>query len=92
MAQIAKGVNVSKKKESKLSKKPGGSNIGKYKNLSPSQFAGPAGGAPKGTFPINTKDRAKSALREAHNAPKPSGIKSAVYKKYPSLKPKSKKS
>lgn len=65
-------------------KKPGGSNVGKYKGVK--SFAGPAGGAPKGSYPINSEKRAKSALKLAHNAPNPSGIKSAVYRKYPSLK------
>jgi len=68
---------------SKIRKKPGGSNVGKYKGVK--SFAGPSGGAPKGSFPINTKKRAKAALSYAHNAPNPSGIKAAVHKKYPSL-------
>lgn len=67
-------------------KKPGGSNVGKYKGVK--EFAGPAGGSPKGSFPINTKSRAKSALKLAHNAPNPSGIKKKVYAKYPALKKK----
>lgn len=65
-------------------KKPGGSNVGKYKNVK--EFAGPSGGAPAGSYPINTPKRAKSALKLAHNAPNPAGIKAKVYKKYPSLK------
>jgi hypothetical protein len=65
-------------------KKPGGSNVGKYKGVK--DFAGIAGGAPKGSYPINTKERAKSALKLAHNAPNPSGIKAKVYREYPSLK------
>jgi len=68
-------------------KKPGGSNAGKYKSVAKKDFAGPKGGAPAGTFPINTKKRAESALSLAHNAPRPSGIKKAVYAKYPDLKP-----
>jgi hypothetical protein len=68
----------------KARKKPGGSNAGKYKGVK--EFAGPAGGAPDGSYPINTKKRAKSALKLAHNAPNPGGIKSKVYKEYPSLK------
>lgn len=67
-------------------KKPGGSNVGKYKNVKKSDFAGTAGGAPAGSYPINTKKRAKSALKLSHNAPNPSGIKNKVYKEYPSLK------
>ena len=70
----------------KARKKPGGSNVGEYSNVK--KFAGPAGGAPKGSYPINTLARARSALKLAHNAPRPSGIKNAVYRAYPSLKPK----
>jgi hypothetical protein len=77
-----------KKKQAAARKKPGGSNVGKYKGVK--AFAGPSGGAPAGSFPINTLKRAKSALKLAHNAPRPAGIKRAVYKKYPSLKPKTK--
>ena len=76
------------KKQAAARKKKGGSNVGKYKGVK--AFAGPSGGAPKGSFPINTLKRAKSALKLAHNAPRPAGIKSAVYKKYPSLRPKTK--
>jgi hypothetical protein len=78
-----------KRRQAEARKEPGGSNVGKYPNVS--KFAGPAGGAPKGSYPINTKERAKSALKLAHNAPNPSGIKKAVYKAYPSLDPKKKK-
>lgn len=84
--KIREGLKVTPKKTAKMRKKPGGSNVGEYKNLSQSQFAGPKGGAPKGTYPINTKERARAALSYAHNAPNPKGIKEAVYKKYPSLK------
>lgn len=69
-----------------MEKKPGGSNVGKYQNVSKKDFAGPAGGAPQGSYPIPTKAKAKSALKLAHNAPNPSGIKKKVYSKYPSLK------
>lgn len=62
----------------------GGSNVGKY-NMNQT-FAGPSGGAPKGSFPIGDIHHAKSALKLAHNAPNPAGIKAAVYRKYPSLK------
>jgi|TARA_R110000824_G_scaffold368078_1_gene557335 hypothetical protein len=79
---------VTKKKKA-IRKKPGGSNAGKYKGVK--AFAGPSGGAPAGSFPINTLARAKSAIKLAHNAPRPAGIKRAVYKKYPALKPKTKK-
>ncbi|MFP3859237.1 MAG: hypothetical protein ACLFUW_00295 [Bacteroidales bacterium] len=88
---VAKGVKIPKKKERAMEKKPGGSNVGEYKNVSPKDFAGPSGGAPKYSYPINTKKRAKAALSYARNAPNPSGIKRAVYKKYPELKKDKKK-
>lgn len=69
-------------------KKPGGSNVGKYKSVAKKDFAGPSGGAPAGSYPINSRKRAKSALKLAHNAPNPAGIKKKVYKEYPGLKPK----
>lgn len=85
---IAKGKEESAKQVAKAHEKAGGSNVGKYKKVSPKDFAGTAGGAPKGSYPINTEKRAKSALAYAHNAPNPSGIKSKVYAKYPDLKKK----
>ena len=87
---VAKGVKVPKAKKVKMVKKPGGSNVGEYKGVKKADFAGPSGGAPEGSYPINTKERAKSALSYARNAPNPAGIRKAVYKKYPSLKPKKK--
>lgn len=90
-----KSVRISAKKsvprgrEAIMQKKPGGSNVGKYKSVG--SFAGPSGGAPEGSYPINTRKRAKAALAYARNAPNPSGIRKAVHKKYPDLgKPKSK--
>ena len=83
---IAKGEKVKRGKEKEMKKKPGGSNVGKYKGVSQKNMAGTKGGAPKGSFPMDTKKRAKAALSYAHNAPNPSGIKAAVYKKYPALK------
>lgn len=83
---IAKGVKVKKGTEEKMRSKPGSSNAGKYKNVSPKEFAGKSGGASKVSFPINTLARARNALARAHYAPNPSGIRSAVYKKYPELK------
>lgn len=82
---IAKGTEESTKRVSEAHKKPGGSNVGKYKSVPKSEFAGTSGGAPKGSYPINTRKRAKAALAYAHNAPNPSGIRSAVHKKYPGL-------
>ncbi len=84
--EIGKGMKVPKKKATKMREKPGGSNVGKYKNVSKKEFAGTAGGAPKGSYPINTKKRAKAALAYSRNAPNPEGIKKKVYSKYPELK------
>lgn len=67
----------------KARKKPGGSGVGKYKGVK--KFAGPAGGAPKGSFPMNTLKRAKAALAYSGNAPKPGKLKKAVYRAYPAL-------
>ena len=88
---IGKGMKVSRGKEAKMQKKPGGSNVGEYKNVSKKDFAGKAGGAPAGSYPINTKKRAKAALAYAHNAPDPAGIKRAVYRKFPQMKASKKK-
>tara|TARA_Y100001963_G_C6516284_1_gene324459 strand:+ start:195 stop:494 length:300 start_codon:yes stop_codon:yes gene_type:complete len=87
MAPKKKGRKLTPKQRA-ARKKPGGSNVGKYKGVK--AFAGPSGGAPAGSYPINTLKRAKSALKLAHNAPRPAGIRAAVYRKYPSLKPKTK--
>ena len=61
-------------------KRPGGSNVGRYET---SETIGPAGGAPKGSYPIDTRERAHAALAYARHAPNPAGIKSAVCRKYP---------
>lgn len=88
--RISAKKSVPQGKESEMRKKPGGSNVGKYKGVK--SFAGSAGDAPAGSYPINTRKRAKAALAYAHNAPKPAGIKAAVHKKYPDLgKPKKSK-
>ena len=86
---VAKGVKVSRGTEEKMRQKPGSSNAGKYKDVSPKSFAGSAGGSNKYSFPINSLARARSALARAHYAPNPEGIRKAVYKKYPSLKVRS---
>ncbi|MEK7112991.1 MAG: hypothetical protein AAB875_06795 [Patescibacteria group bacterium] len=88
---IAKGKEESKEKVAKAHERAGGSNVGKYKKVPEKDFAGTAGGAPKGSYPINTEKRAKAALAYAHNAPNPSGIKAKVYSKYPDLKKSRKK-
>jgi hypothetical protein len=93
--QFKAGGSLSKEYIKKARTKPGGSNVGKKKNADGSKrngpYAGPKGGAPKGSYPIDTKKRAKAALKLAHNAPNPKGIKDAVKKKYPSLKKKTTK-
>lgn len=83
---VAKGVKVPKGAEEKMRSKKGSSSAGKYKDVSPKSFAGKSGGASKYSFPINTLARARNALARAHYAPDPSGIRAAVYKKYPQLK------
>lgn len=88
---VAKGVEVSRGKEEHMRKKKGSSNAGKYKDVSPKSFAGASGGASKYSFPIDTMARAKNALARAHFAPNPSGIKAAVYRKYPELKKRKQK-
>ena len=62
-----------------------GSNVGRYPHGK--TLAGPSGGSPDGSYPINTLARAKSALKLAHNAPDPEGIRRAVFRKYPQLRP-----
>lgn len=85
---IGKGIKIPPGKASKLAERAGGSNIGKYKRVAKKDFAGPSGGSPQGTYPINTLKRAKAALAYARNAPRPAGIRRAVYAKYPSLRKK----
>jgi len=80
--KIGKGIKIARGRETKLKKRPGGSNVGKYKKVSKKEFCGPSGGAPEGSYPVNTKKRARSALAYAHNAPNPSGIKACVKRKF----------
>ena len=88
-ACVGQAARKPKAKPRKRKKKTGmgNSNAGDYPNVKASNFAGPAGGAAEGTFPINTIARARSALRLADRAPRPSGIREFVYAKYPSLRP-----
>lgn len=58
----------------------------KYKEVSPDAFIGKEGAGAPFSFPMDTLERASSALSYAHYAPNPESIKSAVYKKYPQLK------
>jgi hypothetical protein len=69
------------RREARDRKKPGGSNVGDYSNVDKDDFCGPAGGAPEGSYPVNSEKRARAALAYAHNAPDPEGIKRCVYKK-----------
>jgi len=85
---VAKGKKITRAKEKKLEKKPGGSNTGDYKTVAKKDFAGRAGNTSPYSFPINSLSRARSALKLAHNAPNPEGIRKKVYAKYPELKPK----
>lgn len=76
--KIGKGLFIKRGKEEILSKKPGSSNIGKYKDVGKGEFCGPSGGAAPGTYPVNTKKRRTAALAYARNAPNPKGIRSCV--------------
>ena len=78
---------MAKKTISEIREEPGMSNAGKYKDVSKDDFCGP-----KGTYPVNSLERAKSALKLAHNAKDPEAIKSCVYTKFPELKKGSKMS
>lgn len=78
--KIAKGIFLKRGEKEKLSKKPGSSNIGKYKNVAKGEFCGPSGGAAPGTYPVNTKKRRTAALAYARKAPNPAGIKKCVKK------------
>ena len=83
---VAKGVKVARGVEEKMREKQGSSSAGKYKNVSPKEFAGKAGGASAYSFPIPDLAHARNALARAHFAPNPEGIKAKVYKLYPELK------
>lgn len=83
--KVYSGKEVPRGKLEKIRSKPGQSSAGKYKGLKKSQFAGP-----EGTFPINTKARARNALARAHFAANPSAIKAKVHAKYPSIGKKKK--
>lgn len=83
--KIGKGMEVKRGKLKELKKRKGSSNVGKYKNVSKKAFCGPSGGAASGSYPVDTKKRARAALAYAHNAPNPSGIKACVKRKFPSM-------
>ena len=83
---VAKGVKVKRGVEEKMRSKKGSSSAGKYKTVSPKEFAGKSGGASKFSFPINTLARARNALARVHFAPNPAGIRAVVYRRFPELK------
>lgn len=80
VAADAEKVGSTKNKDKK-----GGSNAGKYSKAE-GPFCGPSGGAPKGTYPVNTLKRAQAALRLSSHAPNPSGVRACVYRHWPKLK------
>jgi len=84
--QVAKGIKVARGVESKMRAKKGSGSTGKYKNVSPKDFAGKSGGASEFSFPIPDLAHARNALARAHFAPNPEGIKAKVYRMYPQLK------
>tara|TARA_R110000824_G_scaffold373448_1_gene563855 strand:+ start:200 stop:535 length:336 start_codon:yes stop_codon:yes gene_type:complete len=87
-ACVGQAARKPKKPRKKNKKKPSGSsNAGEYKRVKTSDFAGPSGGSAAGSFPVNTIERGRAALRLAFRAPNPEGIREFVYKKYPSLRP-----
>ena len=66
----------------KARKKPGGSNVGRYKG---ERTIGQAGGAPKGSFPVTqggklSKKRIRAAISYARDAPNPAGIQAKARK------------
>ena len=71
--------------------KPGGSNAGKYLNVDKKDLCGASGDSASGSYPVRNEDEAKAALRFAHYADDPEGIRRCVYRKYPHLNPKNKK-
>jgi len=88
---VAKGVKVKRGEEEKMRAKKGSGSAGKYKDVSPKEFAGASGGASKFSYPIDTLARARNALARAHFAPDPEGIKRKVYRMYPELKKRKEK-
>lgn len=82
-------MSLNSAQEAELRERPGGSNIGKYSHVKETNFAGEECGLP-GAYPIDTIERARSALKLAHNATNKECIIEQVYKKYPSLREESK--
>jgi hypothetical protein len=78
---IAKGKSLPRGKASEKRKEPGMGSLGKWKDVSKKNFAGP-----EGTFPIQDMPHARNALARAHFAKNPEAVKKKVYSKYPGLK------
>ena len=66
-------------------KRGGRSNVSKYEKegVPKNKFCGPAGGAVKGSYPVNTTRRCSAALSYARLAPNPCGIARCVRRKCP---------
>lgn len=79
-SQLSKSSKKSSKKKG-TSKKQGSSNRNKYPDVSKSDFCGPEGGSSQGTYPVNTRGRARAALAYSRHAPNPQGIRECVYRK-----------
>ena len=78
---VAKGIKITRAKEKKMEKSPGSSNTGEYKKVKPKEFCGASGGSSKYSYPVNTSKRRKAAVKLAHYAPDPAGIKACVKRK-----------
>ncbi len=50
---------MAKKTLTEIREQPGSSNAGDYPNVKEGDFCGPSGGAAEGTYPVNTRKRAK---------------------------------
>jgi len=75
--KIMKGKSLPRGEESKLRKKPGASNLGKYKGVKRKDFCG----STPGTFPVNSAKRCRAALAYAHNDASPGKVRSCVKRK-----------
>lgn len=77
---------VARSAEEKMRSKKGYSHAGKYKDVSHKTFKRATDTATSSSIPINTLEKARSALSQAHFTSNPFGLKSAIYKRYPHLK------
>lgn len=81
--RVARGKSVPFGTLSKIRKRSGSSNAGKYKRVKLSDFAG--GKENPYSFPINTRKRAKSSLGYARFAKNPNQVRRKACNKYPGL-------